>query len=557
VRVVACGDTALLVEVEGLAEVAALTAALRDIRLDGVVDVVPAARTVLLTTAPGTDLPLVCRAVLGLPVDAAAPSPDGETIEIPVVYDGPDLDDVGRRTGLGADGVVAAHTRGPWRVAFGGFAPGFGYLVGGDDRLRVPRRDEPRTGVPAGAVGLAGEFSGVYPRASPGGWQLIGRTDVALWDVERDPPALLRPGVRVRFTRADPTDRTTGPECAASAGGGDRRSPRRGGRQLVVTATAGRALVQDLGRPGHAAIGVSRSGAADRAALGLANRLLGNPADAAAVEVTFGGLTLRAGDDLAAPLTVTVSGAPAPADVDGTPLGQHALVVLRAGQELRLGVPPVGLRSYVGVRGGIAVDAVLGSRSTDVLSGLGPAPLATGDVLPIGPEPTDLPLLDVAPVACPPSGPVTLRVVRGPRADRLVDPAVLAATAWTASERSDRVGMRLTGGHLDHAGDEELPSEGMVRGCVQVPPGGEPVLFLADHPVTGGYPVVAVVLDADVDRAAQVRPGQQVRFRFSDERSARPRAARQLAVRAATGARSPANRSSSDSGTSTAERTSS
>jgi biotin-dependent carboxylase-like uncharacterized protein len=246
-------------------------------------------------------------------------------------------------------------------------------------------------------------------------------------------------------------------------------------------------------------------------ALRLANRLVANPEDAAGIEVVFGGLAVRAAAGNTAPLTVALTGAPAPADVDGSPVGHDALLALQPGQVLRLGVPPAGLRTYLAVRGGIAVEPVLGSRSTDVLAGLGPAALAAGDVLPIGAEPDAIPLVDVAPVASIPDGVVTLRAIPGPRADR-ADPAVLAATLWTASSRSDRVGMRLEGDRLETTGEGELPSEGMVRGSVQVPPGGEPVLFLADHPVTGGYPVAAVVLDADVDRAAQVRPGQSVRF---------------------------------------------
>jgi biotin-dependent carboxylase-like uncharacterized protein len=283
-----------------------------------------------------------------------------------------------------------------------------------------------------------------------------------------------------------------------------------GVRELEVLATGALALVQDLGRPGLAATGVGRSGAADRAALRLANRLVANDEGAAGVEVVFGGLAVRSHGLL----TVALTGAPAPADVDGTPVGHHALVCLRPGQVLRLGVPPTGLRTYLAVRGGVAVEPVLGSRSTDVLSGLGPAKPEPGSVLPVGPEPAALPLVDVAPVANPPGGEVVLRAVAGPRAGFLTDPAALTRTTWTASSRSDRVGMRLEGRPLERAGSQELPSEGIVRGSVQVPPGGEPVLFLADHPVTGGYPVAAVVLDADVDRAAQVRPGQRVRFAF-------------------------------------------
>jgi biotin-dependent carboxylase-like uncharacterized protein len=279
-------------------------------------------------------------------------------------------------------------------------------------------------------------------------------------------------------------------------------------RKVEILATGALALVEDLGRPGLGATGVGRSGAADRRALQLANRLVANPADAAGIEVVFGGLAVRAHGLL----TLALSGAPAPADVDGTPVGHHSLIVLRPGQTLRLGVPPTGLRTYLAVRGGIAVDPVLGSRSTDILSGLGPEKLTPGTMLPIGVEPDALPLVDVAPVGLPPSGEVVLRAVAGPRAEFFTDVSTLTRTSWTASSRSDRVGMRLEGEPLERADSGELPSEGIVRGSVQVPPGGEPVLFLSDHPVTGGYPVAAVVLDADVDRAAQVRPGQRVRF---------------------------------------------
>lgn len=278
---------------------------------------------------------------------------------------------------------------------------------------------------------------------------------------------------------------------------------------LTVLATGPRALLQDAGRPGLASIGVGRSGAADRASWALGNRLVANPSDAASVEVLLGGLRVRAERDL----LVALTGAPAPATVDGKAMGHNALIRLRAGAELALGAPDRGLRTYLAVRGGIVVDPVLGSRSTDTLSGIGPPPLEDGVTLPVGPQPAEFPLVDVAPVALPAAGTVVLRVVPGPRDDHLADAGALFATTWTASDRSDRVGVRLTGEPLRRRDDTELPSEGLVRGSIQLPPGGEPVLFLADHPLTGGYPVVGVVLDADVDRAAQVRPGRPVRFR--------------------------------------------
>ena len=197
-RFLPCGDVGLLVEVDDLGAVLALDRAVRGARWPGVLDVVPAARTVLLHVAPGTDLTALERVIRAVELTDVGRA-DGPVVEVDVIYDGPDLDEVAELTGLTVAEVISAHTGRPWRVAFGGFAPGFAYLVDGDPRLEVPRRAEPRTRVPAGAVGLAGAFSGIYPRVSPGGWQLLGRTTVVLWDVDREPPALLRPGASVQF----------------------------------------------------------------------------------------------------------------------------------------------------------------------------------------------------------------------------------------------------------------------------------------------------------------------------------------------------------------------
>jgi biotin-dependent carboxylase-like uncharacterized protein len=279
---------------------------------------------------------------------------------------------------------------------------------------------------------------------------------------------------------------------------------------LTVLAPGPLATVQDRGRPGFAGIGVPRSGAADAAAADLANRLVGNVGTAAVVEVTGGGLRVRAERTL----LVVVTGAPTPVTVDGRAAPFGAPFPLGAGAELALGTPPVGLRSYLAVRGGVDVPPVLGSRSTDTLSGLGPAPLAAGDRLPVGDLRGEEPFVDVAPVRGPSSAPV-LRVLSGPRRDWL-DPAAwsqLTTRTWTVTANSNRVGLRLDGPRLGRARDDELPSEGLVPGAVQVPPDGAPVLFLADHPVSGGYPVLAVVTTADLPAAAQLRPGDTVTFR--------------------------------------------
>jgi biotin-dependent carboxylase-like uncharacterized protein len=282
-------------------------------------------------------------------------------------------------------------------------------------------------------------------------------------------------------------------------------------RALEVLAAGPLTLVQDLGRVGFAAVGVGRSGAADRGAFRLGARLLAQPYTAAALEVTLGSLSVRASGNLMLALT----GAPAPADIDGRGVGYCGPFALADGQTLTLATPPVGLRTYVSVRGGIDVPPVLGSRATDTLSGLGPELVRGGNILPVGPPPADFPNVDQAPTASLSGETLVLHALRGPRDDWLDDVDALAATPWTASSRSDRVGMRLEGGPLQHHASkkgQELPSEGVVRGSIQVPSGGEPVVFLADHPVTGGYPVVAVLADGDIDRAAQAVPGQQIRI---------------------------------------------
>jgi KipI family sensor histidine kinase inhibitor len=203
VRILPAGDAAVLVELADLAEAQRLYASLRADPLPGTLDLVPATRTVLVTVDRSTTGPAQVAAALRSRSLADAPDPAaGGLVELPTRYDGPDLADVATLTGLAADEVVRRHAGAEWTVAFCGFAPGFAYLTGSDPALRVPRRETPRTAVPAGSVGLAGEFSGAYPRRMPGGWQLIGTTDAVLWDLDRDPPALLPPGTRVRFVPA-------------------------------------------------------------------------------------------------------------------------------------------------------------------------------------------------------------------------------------------------------------------------------------------------------------------------------------------------------------------
>ncbi|MFC8299666.1 biotin-dependent carboxyltransferase family protein [Micromonospora orduensis] len=280
-----------------------------------------------------------------------------------------------------------------------------------------------------------------------------------------------------------------------------------GHTEIEVLRAGALTTVQDLGRPGWAHLGVPRSGALDPAALRLANRLVGNPEQAAGLEITLNGCALRP----TRATTVAITGAEVPVRVGERPGDTGRPLSVPAGAVLRIGPARRGVRSWLAVAGGIDVPPVLGSRSTDTLSGLGPQPLRDGGRLPLGrplgePAPVDL-TIGTTP---PPELHLTVRL--GPRDDWFTPTALdlLLGTPYTVSPVSNRVGARLAGAPLPRAVAGELPSEGIVLGAVQVPADGQPLIFLADHPTTGGYPVIGVV--TDVTALAQARPGTTVRF---------------------------------------------
>lgn len=275
---------------------------------------------------------------------------------------------------------------------------------------------------------------------------------------------------------------------------------------LLVRATGPLATVQDRGRVGLAHLGVPRGGALDGPAAALANRLVGNGPDAAVVEVTLGGLELEATEGH----WVAVTGAPGDVRVDDRPVAHGEAVWVRAGATLSMGRPDRGVRSYLAVAGGVDVEPVLGSRSTDTLAWVGPPRLEPGTALAVGPSAAPPRPLDTT--GTQRGG--RLRVHPGPRSDWFGHQAwqTLCSAAYVVTTASNRIGMRLDGPALDRVRDGELPSEGMVLGAVQVPPEGTPVVFLADHPPTGGYPVIAVVATEDLWQCAQALPGDEVRF---------------------------------------------
>ncbi|WP_306912464.1 5-oxoprolinase/urea amidolyase family protein [Arthrobacter sp. B3I9] len=521
------GTRAVLAELSGTQSVLALQALLLEKPLPGQLDVLPAAETVLVTADSSVSARRIAEQLLQLDLEGGVQH-EGELVVIDTVYDGEDLAEVGELTGLGTDGVIAAHSGQVWTVAFAGFAPGFGYMVGENQALNVPRRASPRTAVPGGSVALAGTYSAVYPRPSPGGWQLIGRTGAVMWDLDREQPALAGPGHRVQFRAVRDVVKMAPEHPSVSAA-----APVDAGLRIIAPGV--QSLIQDLGRHGHSGLGVSAAGALDRASLRRANRLVGNAASAAAIETVAGGLRVQAVGDrvlavAGAPSELTIEALPyADADTDADTDGgaeevrqrtvpMAAPFALLDGETLTIGRPLAGFRSYLAVRGGVDVAPVLGSRSTDTMSGIGPPPLAAGRLLAAGAETASAAVgnPELQP-EFPGTGVTVLDVVPGPRADWFDQSALDSLTnqEWSVRPQSNRVGMRLDGAALQRTRAGELPSEGTVAGALQVPPEGLPVLFLADHPITGGYPVIAVVVDSQLDLAAQVPIGGRIRFRWA------------------------------------------
>jgi KipI family sensor histidine kinase inhibitor len=528
-RVLPAGPYGVLLEEEDAGDAARCFTVVQRLRgrFGSIVDVVPAERTVLVISTFDESGRRALRDVVGAVAGAAVggePRGGGTSdappmVELAVRYDGPDLAEVAELTGLDEAQVIALHSGAEYVVGFTGFAPGFAYLTGLPAALNVPRRTAPRTRVETGSVGIAGSYSGVYPRESPGGWQLLGRLadeGVALWDPAREEPALLLPGTRVRF-------RAVSGGVGGSVGhhgGAEPLSSGQASAGLRIVRAGLLTTVQDLGRPGYAHLGVPRSGAADPKALRLANRLVGNPEDAAGLETTLTGCAVT----LTSARWVAVAGARAEvtvtADGRSTVFGSGVAFYVPGGGQVDIGSAAAGVRSYLAVAGGLDAPRVLGSRSADVLSGIGyERPLKADCLLPLGRPtalPPDIPGLGLAPHRDP-ADPAVLRLVPGPR-DAWFDESALATLGearYLVTMESNRTALRLDG-LLLHRRDpgRELVSEGMVPGALQVPPDGRPVLFLADHPVTGGYPVIGCVHPADLPAVAQARPGSAVRFRI-------------------------------------------
>jgi KipI family sensor histidine kinase inhibitor len=518
------GDSALVLELEPRIDPAvnaraiAIADLVRRAAIPGVRDVVSTYRSVAVCFDPlQTRLESVSAALERAAGERGRLDP-ARVVEVPVTYGGeagPDLPDVARATGLTEAEVVRRHAAATYRVFMLGFVPGFAYLGIVDDSIAVPRRSTPRVRVPAGSVAIAGRQTGIYPQETPGGWQLVGRTRVRPFDLQRTPQFLVEAGDHVRFAPRRSIEET-GPISAPP-----KAAPADPAGGIVVLRPGMLTTIQDLGRWGYQDRGVPVAGPMDALAHRLANAAVGNPDEAATVEITLLGPELRFDQDA----TFAVAGTGLEATLDRSPIAACTRVRARRGATLRIGGRRGGARAYLAVAGGIDVPRVLGSRATHVLSRMGGyrgRPLAAGDRLRLVRGSPAGASKNIASARIVPEGGARLRVLPGPQ-DDFFDAAGLdrlQRTRFVVSPQSNRMAYRLTGGVIQRAVEQEMISDATFFGGIQVPPSGEPILLMADRQTSGGYPQIATVITADLPLAGQLAPGDWVEFSVCTRREA-------------------------------------
>jgi KipI family sensor histidine kinase inhibitor len=583
VRFLPAGDRGLVVQFGTQVDVAindqvrALALTLEAARIPGLLEVVPTYRSLGVQYDPARlgvdDLRTQIEAALANLDPGQLPPP--RVVHLPTCYGGefgPDLSFVVEHSGLSEAEVIALHSQTPYHVHMIGFTAGFAYLGGLPETLHTPRLPSPRTKTPRGAVGIGGSQTGAYSAETPGGWRLIGRTPVPLFDPLREPPTPMLPGDTVRFDpisreeydrleqeyqkaassgqQADGQlgDQVTGQlgsvqspsQTEGQAGNqaiGQRGKPESPSRLSAVSAQAGpvaqspltsrEALeilragllttVQDRGRIGCQKFGVTMSGAMDEVALRVGNLLVGNPQGSAGLEISFLGPRIRFRVDVVLVLT----GAEMDVDLDGRPVPWYEALLVHAGQILDIRHCLRGMRAYLAVGGGIDVPLRLGSRSTSLAAGFGGLdgrPLRDGDLLSAGPAVGPAPRWEgrTVPRSWRPAfgSPQTVRMVFGPQDDAFTEAGrrTFLETTYEVSPSSDRMGCRLEGPAIEHIGPADIISDWIPPGGVQVPGNGKPIVLLADRQTTGGYTKIATVIGPDIAKIAQLRPGEGVRF---------------------------------------------
>jgi KipI family sensor histidine kinase inhibitor len=514
------GDSALLLALEPVidpdvnARAIGIAAALRSERLAGVRDIVPAYRSVAVMFDPlRADVAAIAKAMRRA-YDTAASADERPPIDLPIVYGGdagPDLDAVAAFAGCTASEVIARHSSPTYRVFMVGFLPGFAYLGTVDESIAAPRRPTPRLRVAAGSVGIAGRQTGIYPFDSPGGWQIIGRTNATLFDASRTPPSMFAPGDRVRFV-PDDVRLPSASRAPSGAGLHGLRNP-----CITILKPGLFTTIQDEGRWGCQDVGVPVSGPMDQAAHRLANLLVGNDREAATLEATLMGPEMLVEQET----VLAVTGADLSAAIDGAEVTRGTAITCPLGGVLRFGPRRAGARAYVSFSGGIASPVALGSRSTHVVSrmgGIDGRALRAGDRVPLGSPAASRNAVrrsrTASPVATPGPG-ARLRVLPGPHDDYFAPGALdsLQRTRFTVTPQSDRMGYRLSSnGEARLNASGTMISDVTFMGGLQVPPSGDPILLMADRQTTGGYPQIVTVITADLPAAGQLAPGDWVEF---------------------------------------------
>jgi KipI family sensor histidine kinase inhibitor len=551
VRFLPAGDRGLVVEFGTAVDVAinnqvrALALTLEAARIPGLQALVPTYRSLGIQYDParltGEELRGRIEAALSALDPGQLPAP--KVVRLPTCYGGefgPDLPFVAEHTMLSEAEVVQLHSQTPYHVHMIGFTAGFAYLGGLPEKLHTPRLPSPRTKTPRGAVGIGGSQTGAYSAETPGGWRLIGRTPVSLFDPTQDPPTPMVAGDTVQFDpvsreeydrlereyRGDTQEGQSGNHATGQLG--LTRLPAHPFPHSPTSTLAPReafeilragllTTVQDRGRPGCQKFGVTASGAMDEVALRVGNILVGNSQGAAGLEISFVGPQIR----ILADVVLALTGAEMEADLDGQPVPWYQAFPARAGQLLDIRHCRRGMRGYLAVGGGLEVPVRLGSRSTSLAAGFGGLegrPLRDGDLLKVGPV-VGLPARGAgrgAPRSWLPSFevPQTIRVVFGPQAEAFSEAGrhTFLASVYEVSPSSDRMGCRLEGPAIEHVGAADIISDWIPPGGIQVPGNGKPIVLLADRQTTGGYTKIATVIGPDLPKLAQLRPGDALRF---------------------------------------------
>jgi KipI family sensor histidine kinase inhibitor len=504
----ALGDSAWLFEAGGsdprsrLELVLKLARILERERIPEVRDVVSSFTSVAVHFDPADgELVLSWLTNLPPPPPGFADASEVRSLEVPVVYGGeygPDLTAVARAVGRSEEEVVKLHSGADYTVAAVGFSPGFPYLMGLPDELRLPRLATPRR-LAAGSVAVAGNQAGIYPFESQGGWHVLGTTGLAMFDPYRREPSLLRPGDRVRFV----------PESRLDVAAKFHPAAFHCDKGVEIIDPGAFTTVQDLGRPGYQNLGVSPGGVADPVAARVANRLVGNPDGAAVLECCMTGPVLEFHEDTRVAFVGWSDGRAGTA------------MELKAGAGIDLRSPMISVRGCVAIAGGIEAPQLMGSRATDVRAGFGGwygRKLQAGDRLPIGPMGGGLLHGDWRvgwPRMAARGRMIELRFVAGMQSSWFATDTrqLFARSVYQISPVSDRMGVRLDGPVLELAEPREMSSQPVVAGSVQIPPAGQPIVLLTERQTIGGYPQIGNVISADLPKLARAWPGTPLRFR--------------------------------------------